>query len=283
MYRLIMLPLCAVILILACASEPETFDEQLKAGKRAFVDGEFFKARGYLLQALDEKPSEREVLYLLGLTYSRELMYDSAMFYLGRAVILNPDDREINLGLYEAALNVEDWTTARTALRVLVKTGDPVESHLESLAELSLQLEDLPWAHYYFGQLLEREPENPNRYVQFANTAADFGSLQVAMGILDSAIEKFGPNETFLANKGIYLAVLRQYTESEKIFRSLILSDSTAIAYRMNLASALASQDDPAKKREALEIYRIVQNVLGSDPRLDSLISGLESRLGEKK
>lgn len=280
MHRLIFLSMSAALLILACASEPETFDERLKAGERAFVSGDYFKARGYLLQALNEKPSDRGLLYLLGLTYSRELMYDSAAFYLGRANTLYPDDREINLGLYDAALNVEDWESARAALRVLVETGDPVESHLETLAELSLQMEDLPWAHYYYGQLLEKEPDNPDRWVQVANTAADMGSLQVAMGIVDSAVEKFGPNETFLSNKGIYHAVLKQYTESEEIFRSLILSDSTAIAYRMNLASALASQDDPQKKREALELYRMVHDVLGADVRMDSLIEVLESEIG---
>lgn len=280
MHRLILLPLSAALLILACASEPETFDERLKAGEHAFVSGDYFKARGYLLQALNEKPSDRGLLYLLGLTYSRELMYDSAAFYLGRANTLYPDDREINLGLYDAALNVEDWESARAALRVLVETGDPVESHLETLAELSLQMEDLPWAHYYYGQLLEREQDNPNRWIQVANTAADMGSLFVALELLDSAVEKFGPNETFLSNKGIYYAVLKRYPESEDIFRALILSDSTAIAYRINLASALASQDEPQKKREALELYRLAQDVLGADARMDSLIEVLEAEIG---
>lgn len=280
MHRLILLPLSAALLILACASEPETFDERLKAGEHAFVSGDYFKARGYLLQALNEKPSDRGLLYLLGLTYSRELMYDSAAFYLGRANTLYPDDREINLGLYDAALNVEDWESARAALRVLVETGDPVESHLETLAELSLQMEDLPWAHYYYGQLLEREQDNPNRWIQVANTAADMGSLFVALELLDSAVGKFGPNETFLSNKGIYYAALKRYPESEDIFRALILADSTAIAYRINLASALASQDEPQKKREALELYRLAQDVLGADARMDSLIEVLEEEIG---
>ena len=281
MHRLILLPIIAAILILACASEPETFDERLTAGERAFVNGEFFKARGYLLQALNEKPSDRRLLYLLGLTFSRELMYDSAAFYLGRANTLYPDDREINLSLYEAAQNINDWESARAALRVLIATGDPEEDHLEKLAELSLQIEDLPWAHYYYGQLREKEPDNPNRWVQVANTAADLGSLQVAIGIVDGAVEKFGPNESFLANKGIYYAALKQYPKSEEIFRSLISSDSTAIAYRINLASVLASQDDSRKKREALQIYRMVRDALGADVWVDSLIDGLESELGE--
>ncbi|MDH4035312.1 MAG: hypothetical protein OEV80_16085, partial [candidate division Zixibacteria bacterium] len=169
---------------------------------------------------------------------------------------------------------------ARAALRVMVETGDPIQSHLEELAELSIQMEDLSWAHYYFGQLMQSEPDNPNRWVQTANTAADMGSLYVAIDLVDSAIAKFGPNESFLANKGIYYAVLHQYTKSEEIFRSLILADSTAIAYRINLASALASQDKPQKKREALQIFRMVRNAVGPDAQLDSLIDVLESEVG---
>jgi tetratricopeptide (TPR) repeat protein len=273
--------LFVLLLMLACAKEPETFDELVQAGERAFVDAEYYQARGYLGRAIRQKPSERRLLYLLGLTYSRELMYDSAAFYLGRADVLYPDDREINLALYEAAMNVEDYETARKALRVLVETGDPIEQHLDMLAQLSLQIEDLSFAHYYFRQLLEREPDNPDRYVQVANTAADLGSLQVAMDLLDTAVEKFGPNESFLSNRGTYLAAQKKYAQSEAIFRSLLAEDSTVPAYRLNLASALASQDDPAKKREALRICRELRGILRNEPLLDSTIQILETELGE--
>jgi tetratricopeptide (TPR) repeat protein len=273
--------LLTLMLVISCAKEPETFDELVNAGERAFVDADYFKARGYLAAAVKQKPSDRRLLYLLGLTYSRELMYDSATFYLGRADVLYPNDREINQALYEAALNCEEYKYARDALRVLVKLGDPEDQHLEMLAGLSLQIEDLPFAHYYYRQLLIREPDNPNRYVQVGNTAADIGSLQIAIAMVDSAIEKFGPNESFLSNKGTYLAAQRKYPESEAIFRSLLAEDSTVSAYRLNLASVLAGQSDPAKRREALSILRQLRTTIGTEPIIDSTIQALEGEFGE--
>ena len=270
-----------VTMMISCAGEPETFDELVKAGERSFVDGDYFKARGYLSGALKQKPSDRQVLYLLGLTYSRELMYDSAAFYLGRADILYPGDREINTALYEATINCEDFKAARNALRTLIATGDPIDNHLETLAKLSLEIEDISFAHHYYLQLLEREPDNPNRYVQVGNTAADLGSLSVAIEIVDSAIEKFGPNESFLANKGTYLAAQRKYSEAEQIFRSLLADDTAAVAYQLNLASVLAEQDKRAKRQEALKLFREVRATLGANRLVDSTIRVLEAEFGE--
>lgn len=270
-----------VTMMISCAGEPETFEELVKAGGRSFVDGDYFKARGYLSGALKQKPSDRQVLYLLGLTYSRELMYDSAAFYLGRADILYPGDREINTALYEATINCEDFKAARNALRTLIATGDPIDNHLETLAKLSLEIEDISFAHHYYLQLLEREPDNPNRYVQVGNTAADLGSLSVAIEIVDSAIEKFGPNESFLANKGTYLAAQRKYSEAEPIFRSLLADDTAVVAYQLNLASVLAAQDKRAKRQEALKLFREVRATLGAHRLVDSTIQVLEAEFGK--
>ncbi|MCK4461104.1 MAG: hypothetical protein KAW46_04835 [candidate division Zixibacteria bacterium] len=268
-------------MMISCAGEPETFEELAKAGERSFIGGDYFKARGYLSGALELKPSDRQALYLLGLTYSRELMYDSAAFYLGRADILYPNDHEINIALYEAALNGGDFKAAREALRVLVVTGDPMGNHLEALAELSIQIEDISFAHYYYRQLLEREPDNPDRYVQVGNTAADLGSLSVAIEIVDSAIEKFGPNESFLANKGTYLAAQRKYPQAEQIFRSLLADDTTSAAHQLNLASVLAAQDTRAKRQEALKLFREVRATLGAHRLVDSTIQVLEAEFRE--
>ncbi len=270
-----------VTMMISCAGEPETFDELVKAGERSFVDGDYFKARGYLSGALKQKPSDRQVLYLLGLTYSREMMYDSAAFYLGRADILYPGDREINVALYEAAINCQDFETARKALRALITAGDPIDNHLETLAKLSLEIEDISFAHYYYRELLEREPDNPNRYVQVGNTAADLGSLSVAIEIVDRAIEKFGPNESFLANKGTYLASQGKYSEAEQVFRSLLADDTAAVAYQLNLASVLAEQDKRSKRREALKLFREVRTALRDNRLVDSTIRVLEAELGE--
>ncbi len=243
--------LAAVVLVVACAKTPETIEELTKAGERAFVEEDYFQARVYFSEALARKPSDRRLLYMLGTTYHRELMYDSAVFFLRRADLLYPNDRETNLILLEAAAQAYDWELARSALRVLIATGDPESDHLEELARLSLILEDYAYANHYYRKLLEREPDNPDRYIQVANTWAELGYMKEAIAVTDSAIEEFGPQEQFISNKGLYYAVKTDYEASEEIFRSLVAQDSTVFEYHLNLANALVSQEDPKKKREA--------------------------------
>ncbi|MEA3296504.1 MAG: hypothetical protein U9R56_01410 [candidate division Zixibacteria bacterium] len=277
MKKIILLAL--VGLLFFCSREPETIEEYIKAGEKSFVDEEYQQARRYFSQALARTPSDRNLLYLMGVAYYRELMNDSAIVYLKRADLLFPNDREINLALYEASISSDDYKNARDALKVLVKTGDPIDSHLDELASLSISLKDFPYAYHYYRQLLKREPENPNRYLQVANTAAEIGSLDISMAVIDSAIEEFGQIEQFMANKGLYHAVRKDYITSEEIFRSLIAKDSTALTYRLNLANVLNSQNSTKKKREALQIYINFRDETGSEQWLDSLISSLEKKL----
>ena len=272
--------LAAVVLVAACGKAPETTEELTKAGERAFVEEDYYQARLYFSEALAKKPSDGRLLYLLGTTYHRELMYDSAVFFLKRADLLYPNDRETNLILHEAGTEARDWEIARSALRVLIETGDSENDHLDELAQLSLLTEDYAYANHYYRKLLEKEPDNPDRYIQVANTWAELGYMKEAIAMTDSAIEVFGPQEQFISNKGLYYAVKTDYEASERIFRSLLSQDSTVRVYQLNLANALASQNDREKKREAYRIYRDLQTVAGAELRIDSMISVLETELG---
>ena len=277
MKRIILLALIGLRLF--CNREPETLEEFTKAGEKAFVDEKYQQARHYFSQALAKTPSDRNLLYLMGIAYRRELMNDSAIFFLKRADLLYPNNREINLALYEASITSGDYKNARDALKVMVKTGDPIDRHLDELASLSINLNDFSYAYYYYRQLLELEPENPSRYLQVANTAAEIGSLDISIAVIDSAIEEFGKIEQFMTNKGLYHVGKKEYTISEKIFRTLVAKDSTAMSYRLNLANTLSSQKGIAKKREALQIYIDFREAVGSEPWLDSTISSLEEEL----
>ena len=86
-------------LIVGCGGGPNSFDEYKAAGMRAFTDNNYGKAREYLKEALKLNQSDKDVLYFLGMAFKREYYYDSALFYLKRADILYPQDREVSLVL----------------------------------------------------------------------------------------------------------------------------------------------------------------------------------------
>ncbi|TET95187.1 MAG: tetratricopeptide repeat protein [Candidatus Zixiibacteriota bacterium] len=265
-----------------CSQEPQTVDELSRAGEEAFDNHEYARARKYLTKAVAQKPSDRHLLYLLGISYQRDFLYDSAFHYLKRLDLLFPGDREVNLRLYKIAKTVREWKSAIKAIQVLVETGDPGEQYHAELADLNLKVKNYKVAYYFYRKLLEADPNNPSYYLLIANLAAQLDSLDISLAVVDSALERFGDRDEFLVNKGLYLAAMKRYEESEATFRYLLAKDSSFLPARLNLAHALATQDDRAKKREALQLYLQLRPVADEVLRLDSLIGALREELNIK-
>ena len=266
-------------LLLVCGRQPQSYEELAAAGKKAYEQEDWTGACRYLSKALAEKPSDRDVLFMLGDAYFNDLMYDSAAVYLTRADLLHPMDRQILDKMRQACLRVRDWEKARKAMKDLVKLGDSEERYLPDLASASLSLGDFPWAHYYFRKLLYREPDRENWYIQVANTAAELGSLQVSIAVVDSAIAEFGATDELLLNKGTYLAADFRFEESERILRGLVVKDSTELQFLQNLANSLALQPERSKKLEAYGVYRIIAPRAPWELRVDSILAALEREL----
>ncbi len=264
-----------------CAKEPKTFQENLAAGKKAYVKQDYKKARDYLGRAVTMNPSERTSLYFLGRAYESDGMYDSAYFYLGRADVLFPNDREINTAIYNVAMNIGEWGAVRKAINVLIQTGDPANAYYVELAHLNVADTNYVLAYRYFRLALQDSLDSPSRWLDVANSAAQIDSLDVAVRVIDSAITKFGPRKEFLMNKGLYLSGKEDYPAAEKIFRQLAEEDTTQVAYRLNLANTLASQDSRAKKEEAYRIYQQLRSRVGKQFNLDSLTTALGQELGK--
>ena len=281
--RKIVLVSLSFIFLGGCGQAPQTVEELQKAGEKAFAQEDFAEARKYFSKAVARKPSDPHLLYLLGVSYQRDYLYDSAFHYLKRVDILFPKDREINLALYDIAKALGEWKSAIKAIHVLVNTGDPSEKYDRELAQLNLSIENYQVAYYFYRKLLRQEPDNPNYYLTVANLATELDSFDIALNVIDSAIDQFGPKDEFLLNKGMYLIAERRYEEAEAIFRSLVAGDSTSQAYRINLANTLASQDDRTKKKEAHQLYLDLKETVGPEFRIDSLIQALEKELDIKK
>ena len=266
-------------LLISCENKPKTVDELTKAGERAFLAQDYSKARKYFSKAISQKPSDRRLLYLLGVSYGRDFLYDSAFHYLKQVDLLFPGDREVNLELYKIAKAIQEWKSAIKAIHVLIETGDPVEQYYKELGDLNIMVENYQVAYYFYRKLIEIEPDNPNNYLQVSNLAAQIDSLDVALTVIDSALERFDNRDIFMLNKGLYLSGKKRYKEAEAILRSLLAKDSSSLAYKLNLAHTLSSQDDRAKKKEALQLYLQLQPVASDQFQLDSLIDVLREEL----
>jgi len=261
-----------------CGSEPQTLAEYEEAGRKAFLERDYVKAKDYLGKAAALESSNRDVLYYLGLTYQREYYLDSTLFYLKRADILHPNDREINTVLYPIAVELKEWELAARALMVLVITGDPIEQHRERLADLNAKMGNMVVAYIHARELLKAEPDNPDRYYQVAVLAHHNDSVDQAFAIVNEALERFGAQKRFLVAKAMIMSARKDHDGAEEILRSILEADSSA-ENKLNLAAVLAENDVRAKKEEARRLYIEVRDYVGNLPLIDSMLTALEKDL----
>jgi tetratricopeptide (TPR) repeat protein len=264
-------------LLLACGQKsPEAYREE---GKKLFVQEKYAEARECFGKALNSNPSDRELLYLMGMAYRKDQMYDSALSALRRVDLLYPKDREINQNLYDVALALNDWSVARSALKGLMDLNAAPPHPWKLMADL-WRRSDHPGNTYYAAKLaLLDDPEDIDLWVLAANSAYMVDSAQASLAYIDTAILKFGEKEMLLANRATYLNFVKKHDSAEVIFRGLLAKDTGSVQYQLNLAHSLSEQSSRAKREEAISLYKKVQPKLGPEFKLDSLITDLEAKL----
>lgn len=255
---------------------PEAYREE---GKKLFGQEKYAEAREAFGKALANTPSDRELLYLMGMAYRKDQMYDSALSALRRVDLLYPNDREINQNLYDVAMALNDWAIARSALKGLIDMNAAPPHPWKLMADL-WRRSDHPGNTYYATKLaLKDDREDIDLWVLAANSAYLVDSAQASLAYIDTAISKFGERDILLANRATYLNFINKYDSAEAIFRGLLAKDTGSSQYQLNLAHSLSSQSSRAKREEALSLYKKVQPKLGPEFKLDSIIKDLEDKV----
>jgi tetratricopeptide (TPR) repeat protein len=262
-----------------CGKGNKTTEEYLASGQKAFTAGDFKTARTEFLKGLASSPSDHDLNYYTGLAYQRDYMYDSALFYLKKADLLYPNEREINLAIYQVAPKFEDWENQIKAIKVLILTGDSEDKYNQELGELYHELNNIHYSLFYYKKLLSAEPENPQRYLEVSNLATMVESLTLAQDVLDKGVEKFGLLDEFKANQGTLHSIRKEFDEAEKIFRSLLTKDTANIFLKINLASTLSEQENRDKKHEAYLLLKEIRQITSRFEIVDSLLINLREEL----
>jgi tetratricopeptide (TPR) repeat protein len=270
------------ILSVSCSKEPVTFDELKAAGVKAYTSKRYAEARTFLTKAAHMKGSDRDLLCFLAICYQRDFMLDSAFYYICRADILFPNDREIATTMYTIAPQVQEWDAAIRAIETLIATGDPAGQYYHERANYNKNLGNMYLAFLDFGKAKSVDSTNPTRYLELASAAAAAESIPYALAIIDTAIEKFGESDQFLSNRAVLYSFQQKFEESEAILRSLVTRRPESYEFKLNLANTLASQTNTAKKKEALAIYMQIEPNTDPTWKVDSLITTLKDELNGK-
>ena len=267
------------LLAVSCSREPQTLDELRSAGQREFNDAHWSVARSYFQKALGKAPSDKQLLYLTGICYKRESIYDSAVVMLKKADYLYPRDREINLALREVADLDGKWGYAIGAISVLVATGDKIEDWYSDLARLSARNNEPLISMYYQRRLQKLNHEDLLEWTRLISVALMIDSLPIAQLYLDSAVTKFGMNDELMACKGKLEGSLGHMAEAEQIFRTLYTKNPNLSTNKYNLANALSSANDKSRKLEAIELLRLIPEGERGPFHADSLIMLIQKQV----
>ncbi len=268
------------LLLAGCASE--SVEELHAAGRKAYDNRDYAEARAFYLRAITRETTDRDLLLDCARAYRQDYMYDSAMYYLKRADLIHPDDRELNEQIREVAIALGDWQNAINAIEALARTGDGLEPHHAELADLWVRNGHEGRAFYHARHALLERVDNPALYLQTANWAAEFDSMEVAFELLDTAIAVFGPLDQFVVNKALYLSFVGENRQAEQLLRPVVEGEDPPIpTMQLNLANVLAKMPGRVKRQEALRIYEEIQPLLQGQYPIDSLIQVVRSSLGK--
>jgi len=281
MIERIIISLCILLSgIIGCGGDSI---EQLRAdGKKHYQQGNYERARRCFVSGLAQDPADQDLLYYAGLAYQKDFMYDSAIYYLKRADILNPKSREINLEIYQLARKLADYPNVISAINVLAETGDGYDRYFEELTYLYDRDDKPGQAFYWARKAASRGTDDPEIYMIAAGRAADYDSTLVALELLDSAIARWPDDPRFPGIKGLLFFHQGKLTQAEMILRPLAESAPPGMeTYRYNLARTLAAQSSSAKKKEALAMLERLQPILLPEMGVDTMITRVRRELGQ--
>lgn len=269
----------SAIICLQCGSDKDisTLKQEAQA---TLSQGNANEAVKLYREAYNKAPSDRDIVFGLGMAYKRTMLIDSAYTYFRKAKILNNLDREVNQEILQMAPSYQDYELALGAISALVETGDNEQMYWPQLSELYYLNKQYDRAAVYYERLIDDQPDNGYYYISLAGVLSMGGTPDEANKILQKAVEVIGPRPEFYSNIAVNYANQANFEEAEKYFRLSLEMFSEHVPSWINLANVLSSTDNKQKKLEALEIYKTYKDQTPAVYNLDSLIPELERELG---
>lgn len=273
----------ALLSVISCSSKKADFESHKKNGLELVVSKDYPKAIASLRKALKLKPSDRESMYFIAVSYEKLGELDSAISYTRKIIALHKPDDEICRMLGRLAIAAEKWDYALDALNGLIKAGVSTRDELfGEFFQIYAAAGLLVQASTVSDTLIKLYPDSSDLYVRSANVKGMLEEYDKAILILEEAIRRFGPSSNVYTNLGTIHSRQNNQSRAEIFYRRALELDSSNGGAWMNLGHSLSSQKLSGKKREAIECYNRVNPDLFFAARLDTIIARLKNEVGEQ-
>lgn len=270
----------SLISLVSCSSKKADFESHKKSGLKSVVSKEYQKAIASLRKALKLKPSDRESMYFIAVSYEKLGELDSAISYTRKVIALHKPDDETCRMLGRLAAAAKEWDYALEALNGLIEAKVYTRDELfGEFFQVYVSAGLLFQASTVSDTLIKLYPDSSDLYVRSSNVKGQLEEYDKAILILEEAIRRFGPSSNVYTNLGAIHSRQRNHPRAEIFYRRALELDSSNVGAWMNLGHALSKQKLSGKKREAIACYNRVNPELFFAARLDTIIARLENEI----
>jgi len=249
-----------------------SFEARLAKAEKQIERQQFEKALKELRPALENHPTDSDLLCLLTQAYLGANKPDSAHYYIKQHTALYPTHLKGYRLMYRTSELVEDWDSQIFAVSQMGYIENNRRKYHLKIAELNYIRGEYGMAIRTCNQIFEYDPDNIRAKFILANSLSVIGKIDSAIAVMEE-IDRAQPNQVeTLTSLGMFWVNKGDYRQAAVQFRRLTGLYPEYTPGWFGMGNALLGAGDTAAARKAfMEVYRRDSTFFGVDSILRSL------------
>ena len=242
-YAKYLISLCAILMLIACASPEERAAQYLVKAQAFYDEGEYVKAKLEAQNAAQVEPKNSKARYLLALVAEKEEKYQEMFGHLMVAVDGDPNNVEARIKLGTLYFLGQAWDQAAEQSTELMKMA-PNDARVHLLeARVLVQKGDREAGIAEIDKSLELDPDYTDAIILKA-AADSMENLDVGLKTLDTAIARLPADKSrpLRELRVIMLSQAKRLDQVETSLESLAADFPKEQSYQFQLAQFYTSQ-----------------------------------------
>ncbi|WP_212637946.1 tetratricopeptide repeat protein [Desulfocicer vacuolatum] len=206
--------------------------------------------------------------YMQSEIHKQKKMWDKAIFFLLKAIEIDPDSVHLNQELVVLYLQNKNPSKAIETAEQMVKEHPENVVALSLLGKLKLQLKKNTQAKEIYQQIIHLDPDNRNAYIVLGSLYMEQGSIDEAFSLYTKMAQHFPDDYVAYFFLGRIHAMKNNTEYAEKAFKKSISLNPDLIEPRFELISIYQSdQEDENQTIASPRVIQIYEEILAMDPQ----------------
>ncbi len=205
--------------------------------------------------------------YMQSEIHRQKRMWDKAIFFLLKAIEIDPDSIYLNQELVVLYLQNKSPSKAVETAEQMVQNHPENITALSLLAKLKLQLKKETEARDIYQKILQVDPDNQNAYIVLGSLYMEQESIEEAFSLYTKMTQQFPDSYVAHFFLGRIHAIKNNTEYAKKAFKKSISLNPDLLEPRFELISIYQlSQENEDQKAVSPEVIDLYEEILTIDP-----------------